>query len=57
MLFVINKEKLCAYIVSILTVVILFCVTNIIKDNPDDSIPTSSNSYNTSVNSTNTADQ
>ena len=53
MLFVINKEKLCAYIVSILTVVILFCVTNVIKDKPENTIPTSTNTYNnTSINET-----
>ena len=51
MLFVINKEKLCAYVVSILTVVILFCVTSVIKDKPENTIPTSTNTYNnTSVN-------
>ncbi len=50
MLFVINKEKLCAYLISVLTVVVLFCVTNIIKDNSnDDSIPTSSDTFNNTI--------
>lgn len=33
MLFVINKEKVLAYAVSVITVVILFCATNILNEN------------------------
>lgn len=33
MFFVINKEKAFAYIVSIITVVILFCATNVLNKN------------------------
>ena len=54
MLFVLNKEKLCAYFVSILTVVILFCATVTIKDKSENTVSTSSNvSTNNTINSTN----
>ena len=43
MLFVLNKEKIYAYIVSVLTVVALFCVTKTIQDKPEDSVSTSTN--------------
>ena len=50
MLFVLNKEKICAYIVSFLTVVILFCVTKAFQDKPENTVPTSSNTYSNTVN-------
>ena len=63
MLFVLNKEKLYAYFVSVLTVVILFCATITIKNKSENTISTSSNissnnstnfsSTNNSINSTN----
>ncbi len=60
MLFVLNKEKLCAYFVSVLTVVILFCATITIKDKSENTVSTSSNvslsnstDTNNSTNSTN----
>lgn len=43
MLFVLNKEKIYAYIVSVLTVVILFCVTQTFKDEPQNTVSTSAN--------------
>ena len=43
MLFVLNKGKICAYIVSVLTVVILFCVTKTIQDKPENTVTTSVN--------------
>ena len=43
MLFVLNKEKIYAYIVSVLTVVALFCVTKTIQDKPEESVSTSAN--------------
>ena len=52
MLFVLNKEKICAYVVSVLTVVILFCVTNMIKDKPDNTISTSTNAVNNTISNT-----
>ena len=45
MLFILNKEKICAYIVSVLTVVILFCITKTIQDKPENTVPTSINTY------------
>ena len=46
MLFVFNKEKICAYFVSILTVVILFCITiSSTSSTTDNTISTSSNTY------------
>lgn len=46
MLFVFNKEKICAYFVSILTVVILFCITISSTSAPtDNTVSTSSNTY------------
>ena len=54
MLFVLNKEKLCAYFVSVLTVVILFCATVTLKDKSENTVSTSTNiSLNNSTNSTN----
>ena len=53
MLFVLNKEKICAYIISVLTVVILFCVTMTIQDKSDNTVPTSANTYtNNTANTT-----
>ena len=34
MFFVINKEKIYAYVVSIITIVILFFMSTIMKENP-----------------------
>ncbi len=45
MVFVLNKEKICAYIVSFLTVVILFCATKVFQDNSENTVPTSINTY------------
>lgn len=42
MFFVLNKQKIYAYLVSVVTVILLFCVASNIKDN-DNSIQTSSN--------------
>lgn len=44
MFFVFNKEKIYAYIVSVVTVILLFCTANVIINNKEKSIPTSSNS-------------
>ena len=53
MLFVLNKEKICAYFVSVLTVIILFCATVAIKDKSENTIPTSANiSSNVCTNNT-----
>ena len=41
MFFVLNKQKICTYLVSIITVVILFCVAGTIG-NKDEAITTSS---------------
>lgn len=43
MLFVVNKEKLYAYIVSIITVITLFCATNVVNNTKEKTITTSSN--------------
>lgn len=51
MLFVLNKEKIYAYIISVLTVVALFCITKNVKENPENIVSTSTNLYtNTAVN-------
>ena len=42
-IFVIHKEKIYAYVVSICTIVTLFFMSNFINDNFDDSEVTSSN--------------
>lgn len=43
MLFVVNKEKLYAYIVSIITVITLFCATNIVNNTKEKAVTTSTN--------------
>ena len=43
MLFVLNKGKICAYIVSVLTVVFLFCATMLIQNDSENTVPTSTN--------------
>lgn len=55
MLFVFNKEKICAYFVSILTVVILFCITiSSTSSTPDNTVSTSTNTYtNNTINTIN----
>ena len=45
MFFVINKEKIYAYVVSIVTVIMLFCMANLIVKNTD-TIQTSTNTIN-----------
>lgn len=42
MFFVLNKQKICAYAVSIMTVIILFCVAGTLNTNKSDAIQTSS---------------
>ena len=54
MFFVINKEKVIAYIVSILTIVILFCATNIIGNNTNKNEKTQQTSANAHTESFNT---
>lgn len=44
MFLVINKEKICAYIVSIVTVVMLFCMSGTSEEINDKTVETSSNS-------------
>ena len=44
MFLVINKEKICAYIVSIVTVVMLFCMSGTSGEINDKTVETSSNS-------------
>ncbi len=43
MFFVFNKQKIYTYLVSIITVVLLFCVASIITTNKGDTLSTSSN--------------
>ncbi len=42
MFYVINKQRLYTYIVSIITVILLFCVANNITANKENTISTSS---------------
>ena len=42
MFYVINKQKICAYLVSIITVGILFCAANTFNTNKDNTVETSS---------------
>ena len=44
MFFVINKEKIYAYVVSILTIVILFFMSSVMKSDINETEPVSSNS-------------
>ncbi len=51
MLFVLNKEKIYAYVVSVLTVVALFCISKNVKKGPENVVSTSTNvSTNNTVN-------
>ena len=50
MLFILNKEKICAYIVSFLTVVVLFCVTKAFQEEPENTVPTFTNTYSNNTN-------
>ena len=43
MFFVINKEKIYAYIVSVLTIIMLFFVSSFLKSDIKDTEPVSSN--------------
>ena len=52
MLFVLNKEKICAYIISFLTVVVLFCVSKTFQDSSENTLQTSANTCrNNTINS------
>ena len=43
MFFVINKEKIYAYVVSVLTIIMLFFVSSFFKSDIEDTKPVSSN--------------
>lgn len=43
MFFVINKEKIYAYVVSVLTIIMLFFVSSFVKSDIEDTEPVSSN--------------
>lgn len=43
MFFVINKEKIYAYVVSVLTIIMLFFVSSFFKSDIEDTEPVSSN--------------
>ena len=48
MFFVINKEKIYAYVVSVLTIIMLFFVSSFFKSDIEDTEPVSSNSIQNS---------
>lgn len=48
MFFVINKEKIYAYVVSVLTIIMLFFVSSFFKSDIEDIEPVSSNSIQNS---------
>ena len=50
MLFILDKEKICTYVVSFLTVVVLFCVTKAFQEEPENTVPTSTNTYSNNTN-------
>ena len=49
MFWVINKEKLYAYVVSVLTIVILFFMSHILKNDTSDTEEVSSNIYKENI--------
>lgn len=48
MFFVINKEKIYAYVVSVLTIIMLFFVSSFLKSDIEDTEPVVSNSIQNS---------
>ena len=42
MFFVLNKQKIYTYVISIITVIFLFCIANSITNNKENTVQTSS---------------
>lgn len=54
MFLVVNKEKIYAYVVSVLTIVILFFMSHVLKNDVSDTEEVSTNIYNENIIQNNT---